>query len=500
MRSSARTVPRPSPRRRPTDLLEPAFFAEHSLEDLAEHSDYWLGQQGRIVHPMVRRRDATHYEPISWTDAFTLIGETLRGLDDPDQAIFYTSRQDVQRGGVRLPAVRAVAGHQQPARLLEHVPRVHVGCARGDDRHRDGLGQPRGRAHRRPDRDQRAEPRHQPSADAQRAGDREGQRRQDPLDQPAARGRPARFQNPQTVRGLSGVGTRPLRPAPADPRQRRPRALAGDRRRSSSRRTPSTTTSWGVTRRASTSTSPTWHAGLGRGRAGHRPRRRPDPRGGPHAHRRRCDRALLGDGHHPAPQLGRDDQGVRQRRPAAGQHRTTRCGSVPGPRALQRPGRPDDGHLGEGAVALPRRAARRVRLRAPARARPRHRRLHPRAARRQGDVLHGPGRQLRLGHPRHGRHRTGDGERRPDGDGVDQAQPLARALRAHRADPARARPQRARPDGRHRATGHRGGLDVGRALLARPAQAGRPRAEVRGGHRLPDRRGDAGHRQSGPLG
>ena len=74
-----------------TDHCEPSFFAEHSLEDLREHTDYWLGHQGRLVQPMVRRRDGTHYEPISWDDAFELIGETLRGLEHPDQAIFYTS-------------------------------------------------------------------------------------------------------------------------------------------------------------------------------------------------------------------------------------------------------------------------------------------------------------------------------------------------------------------------------------------------------------------------
>jgi formate dehydrogenase major subunit len=74
-----------------TELLQPEFFAEHSIDELEERSDYWLGRQGRIVHPMVRRRDATNYEPISWTDAFTLIGETLKGLDSPDEAIFYTS-------------------------------------------------------------------------------------------------------------------------------------------------------------------------------------------------------------------------------------------------------------------------------------------------------------------------------------------------------------------------------------------------------------------------
>ena len=74
-----------------TDHCEPSFFAEHSIEDLQQHTDYWLGHQGRLVHPMVRRRDASHYEPISWEDAFDLIGQTLRGLDDPDEAIFYTS-------------------------------------------------------------------------------------------------------------------------------------------------------------------------------------------------------------------------------------------------------------------------------------------------------------------------------------------------------------------------------------------------------------------------
>jgi molybdopterin-dependent oxidoreductase alpha subunit len=74
-----------------TDLCEPSFFAEHSIEDLQQHTDYWLGHQGRLVHPMVRRRDATHYEPISWDDAFSMIGQLLRGLEDPDEAIFYTS-------------------------------------------------------------------------------------------------------------------------------------------------------------------------------------------------------------------------------------------------------------------------------------------------------------------------------------------------------------------------------------------------------------------------
>ena len=67
------------------------FFAAHPLAELADKTDYWLGQQGRIIEPMVLRPGASHYEPITWDDAFELVGEQLRGLASPDEAIFYTS-------------------------------------------------------------------------------------------------------------------------------------------------------------------------------------------------------------------------------------------------------------------------------------------------------------------------------------------------------------------------------------------------------------------------
>jgi molybdopterin-dependent oxidoreductase alpha subunit len=69
----------------------PEFFAQHSIEELAAKSDYWLNQQGRLTTPMVRHRNATHYEAISWADAFAMIAEELNGLESPDQASFYTS-------------------------------------------------------------------------------------------------------------------------------------------------------------------------------------------------------------------------------------------------------------------------------------------------------------------------------------------------------------------------------------------------------------------------
>jgi molybdopterin-dependent oxidoreductase alpha subunit len=74
-----------------TARVTPDFFARHSVEELAGQSDYWLGQQGRITHPMVLRAGATHYAPISWDDAFALIAGELNALTSPDEAIFYTS-------------------------------------------------------------------------------------------------------------------------------------------------------------------------------------------------------------------------------------------------------------------------------------------------------------------------------------------------------------------------------------------------------------------------
>ncbi len=69
----------------------PEFFAAHSLAELEDRTDYWLGQQGRITHPVVRRPGATHYEPVAWGDAFALIADHLNALATPDEAIFYTS-------------------------------------------------------------------------------------------------------------------------------------------------------------------------------------------------------------------------------------------------------------------------------------------------------------------------------------------------------------------------------------------------------------------------
>lgn len=71
--------------------IDHEFFAAHSIDDLRTRSDFWLGQAGRLTSPMIKRPGATHYTPIEWADAFTEIATQLRGLADPNQAVFYTS-------------------------------------------------------------------------------------------------------------------------------------------------------------------------------------------------------------------------------------------------------------------------------------------------------------------------------------------------------------------------------------------------------------------------
>lgn len=69
----------------------PEFFAAHSIDELREHDDWWLGQQGRLTHPMILDEGATHYRPLSWDDALREIADEIAGLDDPGEAVFYTS-------------------------------------------------------------------------------------------------------------------------------------------------------------------------------------------------------------------------------------------------------------------------------------------------------------------------------------------------------------------------------------------------------------------------
>src|SRR5829696_6161452 len=74
-----------------TRRVTPEFFKKWSVAELSDQSDQWLGAQGRLTHPMLLHRGASHYESVSWDDAFELLSAELNSLNYPDEAIFYTS-------------------------------------------------------------------------------------------------------------------------------------------------------------------------------------------------------------------------------------------------------------------------------------------------------------------------------------------------------------------------------------------------------------------------
>ncbi|SEC61172.1 oxidoreductase alpha (molybdopterin) subunit [Streptomyces misionensis] len=85
--NGAKAVAEEATKRRVT----PEFFAAHPVADLATRSGYWLGQQGRLTHPMYLPEGAAHYEPVTWERAFGIIAEEIAALGSPDEAVFYTS-------------------------------------------------------------------------------------------------------------------------------------------------------------------------------------------------------------------------------------------------------------------------------------------------------------------------------------------------------------------------------------------------------------------------
>jgi molybdopterin-dependent oxidoreductase alpha subunit len=74
-----------------TRRVGPEFFAKHAVSELATRSGYWLGQQGRLTHPMYLADGSDRYTAIGWDDAFGIIADELKRLGSADEAIFYTS-------------------------------------------------------------------------------------------------------------------------------------------------------------------------------------------------------------------------------------------------------------------------------------------------------------------------------------------------------------------------------------------------------------------------
>lgn len=74
-----------------TKRCTPEFFAAHTVTELAALGDYELEMEGRLTQPMRYDAGSDRYLPVSWEEAFALVGRHLNALPDPNMVEFYTS-------------------------------------------------------------------------------------------------------------------------------------------------------------------------------------------------------------------------------------------------------------------------------------------------------------------------------------------------------------------------------------------------------------------------
>ena len=73
------------------DKVNPNFFKRYDVRTLLKKSDHWLNKQGRISYPMILKSGSSNYEPIEWKEAFDLISESIKSMDQPERGVYYTS-------------------------------------------------------------------------------------------------------------------------------------------------------------------------------------------------------------------------------------------------------------------------------------------------------------------------------------------------------------------------------------------------------------------------
>ncbi len=475
-----------------TERITPAFFASHSIADLRERSEHWLGQQGRLTSPMVKRSGGTHYEPIGWDEAFAMIAAELAGLPTPDAAAFYTSGRTSNEaaflyqllarsfGTNNLPDCSNMCHEASGSALIETI-----GIGKGSVHITDFaeadlivvVGQNPGTNHPRMLSTLEEAKRHGASIVAI-----------NPLPEAGL----IRFRNPQRLSGMLRTGTEladdhlPIRIngdlAFFKAVNHLLLAETGDGPTGIDRTFIDEHTS-GFAEFAAAAADFDWTSferatGFDRSIAeGFADRVRRSERIivcwamglTQHANsvatiREVVNLLLLGGN------IGRPGAGVC---PVRGHS------NVQGDRTM--------GIVRAALDRVPRRVGRGVLVRAATRARVRHGRHHPGDARRSGHVLHGHGRQLRFGHARHGRCPPRPGGLPAHGAGVDQAQRLAPRGRRSGVDPADQGTHRTARGRRGRAGRHGRGLDGRGARLTRLAAAGVAGPVERGRDRLPHR-------------
>ena len=89
--------------------IEPTFWAQNSVESLQKMSPRELEHLGRLIHPIVYRRGATHFETITWQHAFDSIVGKLRATS-PDETFWYFSGRSSNEAGFLLQLLARIYG------------------------------------------------------------------------------------------------------------------------------------------------------------------------------------------------------------------------------------------------------------------------------------------------------------------------------------------------------------------------------------------------------
>jgi molybdopterin-dependent oxidoreductase alpha subunit len=74
-----------------TKIIDETFWQQNTIAELNNLTEYQLEHAGRLVTPVMRQPGKNNFTKISYEQAIKIIAGTLKNLDDPNQAVFYTS-------------------------------------------------------------------------------------------------------------------------------------------------------------------------------------------------------------------------------------------------------------------------------------------------------------------------------------------------------------------------------------------------------------------------
>ncbi|MEZ6092020.1 MAG: FdhF/YdeP family oxidoreductase [Pirellulaceae bacterium] len=89
--------------------VPPTFWSEHPVSELSRMTPRQLEHCGRLVQPVIYRRGATHFQPITWEESLSRISAKLRSLT-PDETFWYFSGRSSNEAGFLLQLLARLYG------------------------------------------------------------------------------------------------------------------------------------------------------------------------------------------------------------------------------------------------------------------------------------------------------------------------------------------------------------------------------------------------------